>query len=127
MSETPEQLARQKIDAQLIAAGWVVQDYKQFNPSAGRGIALREPPLKTQAQVDELCPALSTEFCGELKAIILTGTGPVSPLKSDPAKVFASAYALGAGVIFITATGIRLTPIFHRVRHLFHIEQRGWQ
>ncbi len=44
---TPEQLARQKIDAQLIAAGWVVQDYKQFNPGAGRGIALREAPLKS--------------------------------------------------------------------------------
>lgn len=27
MSETPEQLARQQIDALLVAAGWVVQDY----------------------------------------------------------------------------------------------------
>jgi type I restriction enzyme R subunit len=43
----PEQLARQQIDAQLVASGWVVQDYKQFNPSAGRGIALREAPLKS--------------------------------------------------------------------------------
>ena len=47
MPETPEQRARQQIDAQLVACGWVVQDYKQFNPSAGRGIALREVPLKT--------------------------------------------------------------------------------
>jgi hypothetical protein len=39
MPDTPEQLARQKIDAQLIAAGWVVQDFKQFNPAAGRGVA----------------------------------------------------------------------------------------
>ena len=31
----------------LVAAGWVVQDYKAFNPSAGRGIALREVPLKS--------------------------------------------------------------------------------
>ena len=44
---TPEQLVRQQIDAQLVAAGWVVQDYKQFNPTAGRGIALREVPLKS--------------------------------------------------------------------------------
>jgi type I restriction enzyme R subunit len=44
---TPEQKARQQIDAQLVAAGWVVQDYKAFNPSAGRGIALREVPLKS--------------------------------------------------------------------------------
>ena len=44
---TPEQLARQQIDAQLTACGWVVQDYRQFNPSASRGIALREVPLKS--------------------------------------------------------------------------------
>ena len=44
---TPEQRARQQIDVQLIASGWVVQDYKQFNPAAGRGIALREAPLKS--------------------------------------------------------------------------------
>jgi len=44
---TPEQRARQQIDAQLIACGWVVQDYRQFNPAAGRGIALREAPLKS--------------------------------------------------------------------------------
>ena len=47
MPETPEQKARQQIDAQLAACGWVVQDYRQFNPSAGRGIALREAPLKS--------------------------------------------------------------------------------
>jgi type I restriction enzyme, R subunit len=44
---TPEQQARQQIDAKLVAAGWVIQDYKAFNPSAGRGIALREVPLKS--------------------------------------------------------------------------------
>ena len=43
----PEQQARQQIDAKLVAAGWIVQDYKAFNPSAGRGIALREVPLKS--------------------------------------------------------------------------------
>jgi len=42
---TPEAQAREKIDALLVAAGWVVQDYKAFNPSAARGIALREVPL----------------------------------------------------------------------------------
>jgi len=46
---TPEQRARQQIDAMLVASGWVVQDYKQFDPAAGRGIALREAPLKSGA------------------------------------------------------------------------------
>jgi type I restriction enzyme R subunit len=39
MPETPEQKARQQIDAQLDACGWLVQDYRQFKPSAGRGEA----------------------------------------------------------------------------------------
>jgi type I restriction enzyme R subunit len=44
---TPEQQAREQIDAQLVACSWVIQDYKQFNPGAGRGIALRGAPLKS--------------------------------------------------------------------------------
>ena len=44
---SPEQRARQQIDAQLLACGWAVQDYRQFAPGAGRGIALREAPLKS--------------------------------------------------------------------------------
>lgn len=43
----PEQLARRQIDAQLGAAGWVVQDHKAVDLSTGRGIALREVPLTT--------------------------------------------------------------------------------
>ena len=43
----PEQSARQQIDEQLAACGWLVQDYRQFNPLAGQGIAVREAPLKS--------------------------------------------------------------------------------
>ncbi|MCA0350656.1 MAG: DEAD/DEAH box helicase family protein [Chloroflexi bacterium] len=42
---TPEQRARQNIDAQLEAAGWIVQDYQTRNLTAGQGIAVREFPL----------------------------------------------------------------------------------
>jgi type I restriction enzyme R subunit len=38
----PEQKARQRIDAMLEAAGWVVQDYKAVNLYAGTGVAVRE-------------------------------------------------------------------------------------
>ena len=43
----PEQRARQQIDAQLVACGWAVQDYKAVDFSVGQGIALREAPLKS--------------------------------------------------------------------------------
>ena len=44
---TPEQQARQQIDAMLNAAGWAIQNYRALNLSAARGIALREVPLKS--------------------------------------------------------------------------------
>ena len=47
MVETPEQLARQNIDALLGRCGWVVQDKNAVNLSAGRGIAVSELSFKT--------------------------------------------------------------------------------
>lgn len=47
MPNTPEAIARRTIDAELTAAGWVVQDVAQVNLSAGRGVAVREFPLKS--------------------------------------------------------------------------------
>lgn len=44
---TPEQEARQKIDARLEQAGWVIQDYKKKNPRASLGVAIREYPTST--------------------------------------------------------------------------------
>jgi type I restriction enzyme, R subunit len=44
---TPEALARQNIDSQLAACGWVVQDRLAMNLYAGRGVAVREFPLET--------------------------------------------------------------------------------
>ena len=38
MPETPEQRARREIDADLTAAGWLVQDLKHIDLTAGRGI-----------------------------------------------------------------------------------------
>lgn len=43
----PEELARQKIDQLLEAAGYSVQDYKGLNLSASLGVAIREFPLKS--------------------------------------------------------------------------------
>lgn len=45
MTSTPEQRARVLIDAQLAAAGWVVQDRDEMNLGAGLGNAVREYPM----------------------------------------------------------------------------------
>lgn len=44
---TPEQRARVEIDRKLEAAGWVIQDHKDMDLTAGRGIAVREFPTAT--------------------------------------------------------------------------------
>ncbi len=58
-------------------------------------------------------------------SMILSGMGPVSELRGDAAKIFASAYALFSGVVFITSVGVVGAPILHRFLHQFHLEVAG--
>lgn len=44
---TPEQRARQIIDAKLEQSGWIIQNFRDLNISAGAGIAVREFPTGT--------------------------------------------------------------------------------
>jgi hypothetical protein len=55
-------------------------------------------------------------------SMILTGMGPVDTMKDTSSKLFASAYALFSGVVFLSAVSIVLAPIFHRVVHAFHAD-----
>ncbi len=57
-------------------------------------------------------------------SMILGGMGPVNELKSEPAKIFASIYALFSGLVFVGAAGVSLSPLFHRILHAFHIDDR---
>ncbi len=42
MNQTPEELARDNIDKQLIACGWLIQSIKQVNLHAGCGVVVKE-------------------------------------------------------------------------------------
>ena len=55
-------------------------------------------------------------------SFILTGMGPVDPMKTTAAKLFASAYALFSGIVFLCAVGLLVTPALHRLLHHFHVE-----
>ncbi len=57
-------------------------------------------------------------------SMILTGMGPVSPMPSDVAKIFASAYAVFSGVAFLTTFSILIAPILHRILHRLHLNER---
>ena len=56
-------------------------------------------------------------------SMILGGMGPVDPLTTSAGKVFASAYALFSGLIFIAVMGIVLAPITHMVLQKFHVDR----
>ena len=55
-------------------------------------------------------------------SMILGGMGPVDPLKSDAAKIFASFYALFSGLAFVGIASLMILPFAHRLLHRFHIE-----
>ena len=44
VNQNPEQIARDQIDAKLVAAGWHVQNKAKINFNVGQGIAVREYP-----------------------------------------------------------------------------------
>lgn len=58
-------------------------------------------------------------------SMILGGMGPVDPLKTEAAKLFASAYALFSGLVAITVMGMVLAPLAHRALHLFHLDEES--
>ena len=55
-------------------------------------------------------------------SMILGGMGPVNPLESPGAKLFASFYALFSGLAFIGIASLLIAPFAHRLLHRFHIE-----
>ena len=55
-------------------------------------------------------------------SMILSGMGPVDPLATPAAKLFASFYALFSGVVFLGVASIVFAPVVHRMLHRFHID-----
>lgn len=56
-------------------------------------------------------------------SMILGGMGPVDPLKTSAAKIFASCYALFSGLAFIGIVSVMLAPFVHRLLHRVHAER----
>lgn len=57
-------------------------------------------------------------------AMLLGGMGPVNAPQSAAGKLFASFYALYAGLVFIVTAALLLTPVLHRLLHRFHWDER---
>lgn len=55
-------------------------------------------------------------------SMILGGMGPVDPLQTTAAKLFASFYALFSGLAFVGIASLMIAPFAHRLLHRFHVE-----
>ena len=55
-------------------------------------------------------------------AMILSGEGPVDPMRTTGGKVFATVYSLFSGVMFLTSVAVLLAPLAHRILHRLHLE-----
>jgi hypothetical protein len=55
-------------------------------------------------------------------AMLLGGMGPVDINLSPQGKVFAGAFALYAGLVFVVAAGVLLAPVVHRILHTVHCD-----
>ncbi|MEI6605541.1 MAG: DEAD/DEAH box helicase family protein [Verrucomicrobiota bacterium] len=65
---TPENQARDEIDAKLTAAGWVIQDRGAINLDAAMGIAVREFPLKPGHGIADYLLYVDAEGLGVIEA-----------------------------------------------------------
>jgi hypothetical protein len=54
-------------------------------------------------------------------SMILGGMGPANELYTTEGKLFASFYALFAGIIFLAVAAIIIAPIAHRFLHRLHL------
>ena len=54
MTSTPEEKAREKIDEQLINAGWIIQNREDFDRTASLGVAVREFLMDDNTEADYL-------------------------------------------------------------------------
>lgn len=55
-------------------------------------------------------------------SMILAGEGPVNPTPTFSGKLFASAFALFSGLVFVAAAAILVAPVLRRALHHFHLD-----
>jgi hypothetical protein len=57
-------------------------------------------------------------------SMLLSGMGPLAPLRNDSAKLFAGIYALYCGVVFVATVGLALSPVLSHAMRRFHLTEK---
>jgi hypothetical protein len=58
-------------------------------------------------------------------SMLLGGMGPIGEIQRTVGKLFASLYALYAGIVFLGSAVLVLAPIIHRVQHKLHLGEKS--
>ena len=58
-------------------------------------------------------------------SMLLGGMGPVGVVERSGGKLFASFYALYAGIVFIGSAALLLAPVLHRILHKLHLDEQN--
>src|SRR4030095_2454771 len=104
-------LPRKAFKRRLVRHGTFVMALLGFSLVIG---TVGSVPLPGQQPIDALLNA----------AMLLGGMGPVGAIEHTSGKLFATFFALYAGLVFLTAGAILLAPVAHRLIHKFHLAQR---
>lgn len=65
---------------------------------------------------------LSWADCFLNAAMLLGAMGPASTPETTAGKIFAGCYALYCGLVFLFIAGLLVTPLAHRLLHMFHAD-----
>jgi len=65
-NQNPEQIARDNIDKQLDACGWIIQGIKQINLNSGIGVAIKE--YRTDVGPVDYVLFVDSKPCGVIEA-----------------------------------------------------------
>jgi hypothetical protein len=57
-------------------------------------------------------------------SMLLGGMGPVGNIERAEGKIFASLFALYAGIVFLGVSALFLAPVLHRVTHTLHLREK---
>ena len=134
MPLTPEQEARQRIDAALVEAGWIVQNRGEMNLAAGRGVAVREFKMAPGHGFADYMLFVDGQAVGVLEAKPIGYTLSSVELQADkyatglpaglnpPVNPLPFLY-VGTGVDTRFINGLDPDPKSRRISHLAHIHQ----
>jgi type I restriction enzyme M protein len=108
-NQNPEQLARDRIDSHLASAGWRVQNMKDLEWSAGRGIAVREYQGLLEMNAEDTKSGAGQYFTP--RALIKAMVECVRP---EPGKSIADP-AFGTGGIFLACYDFLTNPAHYEL------------